>query len=528
MKVFKKLIFLIAIVATLASCDANLNKENPNNLVVESYYTTNSELVSAVNGVYAVLQDQTLVSREWFFVNDLRGDDMETGGGQLETPRKQLLTGTGDASNFVSNSVWTGCYAVVHRANALIENAPKAKVDNEKLRSRVVGEAKFLRAWAYFELVSLWGGVPLYTETVKAPADAKPRATVAEVYTDIVANLNEAAASLDSVYSGSDVGRATKFAAQMLLAKVYMQRGGAGDYASAKTLLQGIIGSGLYGLTDDYNDNFKEETEYNKESVFEVGFKDSNAAFSWGYNNGDGLGAETTVHNQEINPTTWGNLIPAKNLLKDFESTLVGDPKTDPRFGFSFYKKGDPIFGGNIGDDKDGYRFNIASTVWAPGDTIKVGWRKHTILYKSVASYYPSGNNERVMRYAEVLLMMAECQNETGDPAATVLATLNQVRDRASVAMPHYGTPAMDAKYPVDTKDNILKAIAHEKRIELNGEEIRNRDILRWRAQGKLSKIYASDPISYFQANKFELLPIPQNTIDSNPKVGQANQNPGY
>lgn len=523
MKAYKKIIFMLAIGATLASCDANLEKDNPNNLTVETYYTNDAELVTAVNAVYAVLQDQRMMSREWFFTHDLRSDDMATGGGQLETPRAQLLNGNGDASNFVSNSLFQGCYGLIHRANAIIEKAPKAKVNDQKVHNRVVGEAKFLRAMAYFELVSLWGGVPLYTETVKALSDAKPRAAAADVYNDIIGNLKDAATSLDSVYNGGDKGRATKFAAEMLLARVYMQRGNPGDYASAQTLLEDIVHSGLYSLTANYNDNFMEETEYNSESVFEVGFKDSNGAFSWGYNNGDGLGQETTVHNQEINPTTWGNLIPSLKLLKDFEPN-------DPRFGFSFYKKGDAIFGGKIGDDKDGYRFNIAGTVWAPGDTQKIGWRKHTILYKSVQSYYPSGNNERIMRYAEVLLMLAECQNETGtgDP----VATLNLVRDRASVQMPHYGTPAMDAKYPVPAGDkvSILKAIAHEKRVELAGEEIRNRDILRWRAQGKLTGstgIYATDPIPYY-APKYALLPIPQVTLDSNPKIGQANQNPGY
>ena len=520
----------MAIVATLASCDANLDKNNPNSLTVDSYYQSSEDLATAVNAVYAVLQDQTLVSREWFFVHDLRGDDMATGGGQLETPRAQLLNGAGDASNFVSNSVWKGCFGLIGRANAIIELAPKAKVTNAALTARTVAEAKFLRAWAYFEAVSLWGDVPLYNEYVKTLDGVKARAASTDVYTSIIGNLTDAIAVLPASYAGSDKGRATKAAAQMLLARVYMQRGAAGDYASALTLLQAIVGSGLYGLTDNYNDNFMEETEYNKESIFEVGFMDSNAAFSWGYNLGDGLGAETTVHNQEINPTTWGNLIPSRSLLEEFEVVGVnGATKTDPRYKFSFYEAGDAMFNGNIGDDKDGYRFNIASSVVRGGAAKKVGWRKHTILYKSIASYYPGGVNERIMRYADVLLLLAECQNETGASAAAV-TTLNMVRDRASVAMPHYGTPAMDGLYPVDTKINILKAIAHERRVELNGEEIRNRDILRWRAQDKLvgaGKIYATDPISYFVKNKYELLPIPQATLDSNPLIS-GHQNPGY
>lgn len=528
MKAYLKTLFLLAIVSSLASCDTNLDKVNPNSIPVANYYKTEADITSAVNAIYAVLQDQTMVSREWFFTEDLRGDDMATGGGQLETPRFQLLIGTNDPANFVTNSFWTGCFATIHRANAVIEKAPAATFSSDANRAARVGEAQFLRAWSYFELVSLWGAVPLYTKTVESLSGALPRSPVADVYNSIIANLTAAIGSLPASYSGSDVGRATKGAAQMLLARVYMQRGATGDYDSAKALLQSIISSGLYSLTDNYNDNFMEETEYNKESVFEVGFMDSNAAFSWAYNNGDGLGAETTVHNQEINPTTWGNLIPSQKLLEEFETTAVtGNTKTDPRYKYSFYETGDSIAGGHIGDNKDGYKWNIASSSVRGGALKKVGWRKHTILYKSIASYYPSGNNERMMRYAEVLLMMAECQNETGDMAGAI-ATLNMIRDRKSVSMPHYGTPAMDTNYPVDNKNNVFKAIVHEKRVELNGEEIRNKDLLRWRAQGKLSIAYpGGDPITYF-AEKYKLLPIPQNTIDSNPNIGQANQNPGY
>jgi hypothetical protein len=516
-KTLIKLFYLLILISVLASCDQNLDKVNPNSITVDNFYQTESDLTSAVNAVYAVLQDQTLVSREWFFVHDLRGDDMATGGGQLETPRYQLLIGTNDPANFVASSVWTGCYAVIHRANVVIEKASEVVSIDDSKRTRLVSEAKFLRGWAYFELVSLWGGVPLYNEYVKDLSGANPRATVDEVYASIVSNLTDAIAGLPDSYSGSDIGRATKGAAEALLARVYMQKG---DYASAKPLLKAIVDSKLYQLVDNYNDNFIEETEYNAESVFEVGFMDSNAAFSWGYNNGDGLGAETTVHNQEISPISWGNLIPSQKLLEEYESTdVAGNTKTDPRFKFSFYEVGDEIVTGPLTLAS----FNIASSSIRGGEAKKVGWKKHTILYKNASSYYPGGINERVIRYAEVLLMLAECQNETGDSEADVLATLNQIRDRASVSMPHYPT----ANYPTGTKEDRFRAIVHEKRVELAGEEIRNRDILRWRTQGKLA-LLGGDPITYFTANKYELLPLPQTEVDNNVNVGAANQNPGY
>lgn len=513
-KIDKRIFFLVALVSFLSSCDFDLDKENPNSVIIENFYETKGDLVSAVNATYAVLQDRTLITREWWWLHDLRSDDMATGGGQLETPRYQILIGANDAANYVAKNVWLGWYAVIHRANVVIEKAGDVTMSNEALRDRLVGEAKFLRAMAYFDLVSMWGGVPLYDEYVKDLNASNPKATVDEVYISIISNLQDAIAGLSLNYSGEDIGRATNGAARALLARVYMQRG---DYESAKIQLKAIIDSGQYYLVDDYVDNFLEETEYNSESVFEVGYMDSN-----GLNNGlnhDGLGRETTLHNQDISPITWGNLIPSESLLEEFESTdVAGDTKTDPRYKFSFYEVGDTIVSGPLKESD----FNVASSSIRGGTPKKVGWRKHTIIYKYAPKYY-SGLNERVIRYAEVLLMMAECQNETGESENDVLTTLNQLRDRVSVMMPHYPT----TNYSTATKEDRFKAIVHEKRVELCGEEIRNRDILRWRQQGKLDLI-GGDPISYFQPNKYELLPIPQDEINNNPNISSSDQNSGY
>jgi len=121
--------------------------------------------------------------------------------------------------------------------------------------------------------------------------------------------------------------------------------------------------------------------------------------------------------------------------------------------------------------------------------------------------------------------MLAECENEAGNISAAV-GYLNQVRDRPSVAMPHYPT----AQYPVGTKDQVTKAIMHERMVELGDEEVRNIDILRWRKKGYFPSV-APEPLTYFVANKHELLPIPQAEIDNNPQLaagGINKQNPGY
>jgi hypothetical protein len=493
--------------------DEDLKQLNPNAVTTDSYFKTDPQIRSATNGIYAAIQSTNLVAREWFFFHDLRSDDVAAGGGQLETPRNQLLTGAYDTGNSVVGAVWTGAYRVVHRANVVIDNAGTSTSLTPAVATQAVGEAKFLRAWAYFELVSVWGGVPLYKTYVTSLAGAAPRSPEADVYAFIIADLKAAQDALPATYDAANQGRATKGAAQMLLAKVYMQQG---DYTNAKVELQKVISSGLYQLVDEYSDNFLEETEFNKESIWEINFLASGGTFNW---NGDADGAaagEETVRTQEYSGVGWRNIIPSNGLLAEFEKTAKGDTKADPRYAKSFYSTGD-----KFNNDKDVLTdaAQNGNTSLVDGKPQKVSWRKYSLMYKTNNSFLTGGINQRIMRYAETLLAMAECENEAGNSASAV-NYLNQVRSRPSVAMPAYPT----ATYPVSTKEQVLAAIIHERRVEFGGEEIRNRDILRWRKQGKLK----TEPFAYFQKGKTELLPIPQQEVDNNQNVGVKNQNPGY
>jgi len=518
---------IIAIV-TVISCDKNLDKTDPNAVIVSQFFKNSAELQSATNSVYAAFHGGNLVGREWFFLHDTRSDEVATGGSQLEQPRAQLLNGVHDPTNSVMNSVWNALYTLIHRANTVIQNGPDV-TDNAPLRDRSIAEAKFLRAWAYFELVSQWGGVPIYTSTVTGADSYQPRSNEDAVYTLIIQDLQDAATVLPgkSGYPASDNGRATKAAANALLGRVLMQKG---DYAGAKTALLNVPGSGAdgYSLTDRYLDNFELETEFSNESILEAIYVDKgDNNFNWGGNGvGDGPTADqSTVRNQEYCPVAWRNLIPSDKYLNEFENTATGAAKTDPRYKFSVYETGDTYNkGASVLTDADVQ--GSLSTV--NGVTKKVSWRKFMLLYgesKSAAGFHPGGNNQRIIRFADVLLMLAECENEGGNIAGAV-GYLNQVRDRPTVAMPHYPT----AQYPVGTKDEVTKAIMHERMVELGDEEVRSIDIVRWRKRGYYPSV-APEPLTYFVANKHELLPIPQAEIDNNPQLGTGGvdkQNPGY
>ena len=508
-------VILLTITVIVLSCKKTaLNTSDPNNLTTGNYYKTSAQLKSGVNAIYAVMHQNNLVSREWYYLHDTRSDEVAPGGGQLEAPRLQLLNNTDDPTNSVMNAVWNGWYTVIFRANVVTDNAPNV-TDDVADAKKSVGEAKFLRAWAYFDLVSMWGGVPLVTSVPKSPTDFKPRADVAAVYAQIIQDLKDAAAVLPGK-SATDKGRATASAANAMLGRVLMQQG---NYADAKAALLKIPTSGAdgYSLTARYLDNFELATEFNNESLFEVVFVDKGTN---GYNWGGESATEdqSTVRNQEYCPVAWRNLIPSNKYLNEFENKATGAAKTDPRFSYSVYQSGD-VYNNGQSTLTDADQNGNSSVL--NGVTKKISWRKFMIIYQesaTIASFHPGGNNQRILRYSEVLLNLAECANETGDIAGAV-TYLNMVRARPDVAMPPYPT----TQFPVASKSDVVKAIMHEKMVELGDEEVRNIDILRWRKKG----YFATEPIASFHPNRDELLPIPQAELDNNPLV-TGHQNPGY
>lgn len=502
------------------SCKKDLLKTNPNNVTVDDYYKTAAELQLGANAMYSTMGSNNLMAREWYFIHDLRGDEMSSGGSQLEAHRGLMLNGQNDPTNGIITTIYQELYRLIHRANIVITKGP-AITDNPALRDRLIGEAKFMRAWAYNELVTFWGGVPIYTEYVTSPTDFKARATVAEVYARILADADDAIAKLPgkSGYAAADRGRVTKAAANMLKGKALMQMG---DYEGARTAFLAIPTTGAdgYGLVPRYLDNFEEEAEFNNESIFEMVYFDRGDT-QYSFSPGDGVTtAKSTVRTQEFNTTAWRNLIPSNKYLNEFERVATGALQNDPRYGFSVYQTGD-TYNNGASVLTDGVQNGNTSVV--NGVTIKTGWRKYQTLYKKgITAFTYGGVNTRVYRYAEVLLALAECENERpGGVAAVAIGYLNQVRARTSVAMNSYPTP----QFPVSSKNEITKAIMHERMVELGGEEVRNTDILRWRKKGYYPSV-VPEPISYFQANKFELLPLPSQEIDNNPLI--KGNNPGY
>src|SRR6187401_1746632 len=498
---------------SIIACDKKLDVLDPNNPTTESYFKTAAELENGVNAIYSSLRSAQLVGREWFFTHDMRGGECASGGSQLEAPRAELLKQPSPApSNSVMSDVWSGSYRMINRANLVISKAPGI-TDNTVLRDRLVGEAKFLRAWAYFELVSQWRDVPVYTEPITSSVDFKGKSPAADVYTLIISDVADAVAKLPANYANSDRGRATKGAANTLLGKVQMQKG---DYAAAKAALLQVYGQySLVNFLWNFDGDIKEDGgqlitaghEFNAESIFEVVFVDKgDNNFNWGYNGEGSTSPMSGVRNQEYG-ITWGNVIPSDRLLNEFESG-------DPRYAMTIYEEGNQILTApgavdNINNPSvvpltlTAAAMNIATSTKG-GVVKKRFFRKYNIYDYVNSGFHPGGINQRVIRYAEVLLMLAECEAEVGTPAQAAIY-INQVRARPSVNMP----PVAPA-----SKNDALKAVMHEKTVEMVAEEVNSIDILRWRKKGYFPSI-APDP----KPGQVDMFPIPAAETSTNPLI---------
>ncbi|HOZ85604.1 MAG TPA: RagB/SusD family nutrient uptake outer membrane protein [Niabella sp.] len=501
----KYILLSMVVGTTLLSCTKKLDVLDQDNPTIASYFQNSSELQKGVNSVYSMLRAGRLVGREWFFVHDMRGVECAPGGPQLEAPRAELLKqNTPASSNFVMSMVWEGCYLMINRANLVISQASEVK-DDIALRDRLVGEVKFLRAWAYYELVSQWGDVPLYKEPVSSSKDFKGKSSAADIYAFVISDLTDATKVLPESYSGSDKGRATKGAAYAMLGRANLQKG---DYNAAKAALLQIYGK--YSLVSNYQWNFDGDVkssggatvstghEFNSESVFEVVFVDKgDNDYNWSAT-GEGLASPmSTVRNQEYG-ITWGNIIPSNYALEQFEDT-------DPRFKFTIFEEGDQILTQSPSGPKALVvnDMNIATSI-RKGVTKKRFFRKYNIYDWVHDGYHPSGLNNRLIRYADALLMLAECEAEVGSPAKAA-DYINEVRKRPSVNMPNV---------VASTKEQALKAVIYERSVELCAEAINNIDLLRWKAKGYFPSVTA-DP----RPGMVTMLPIPASEISSNPML---------
>ena len=473
-----------------------LNKVNPNQPTVANFWQTQTDAQAGLTAAYSALQFPGTYARWIHFANDIRSDE-----GYSLSPWTDLANFTRfvqfDYNLEPTRVIYEDHYRGVYRCNQLLAYVPTIQMD-ATVQKTVLAEAYFLRAVYYFNLVEHFGNVPLLLEP-STVTTTTPQATVEEGQAQVEKDLLAAIADLPV---SNDVGHATKGSAQGLLSRLYMQQH---KWQAASDLLGAIIDSKKYSLVPNYLDNFTIANENNSESVFEVQFSSVNQGGGQ-----DVAGAsEGFERPQFFGPPGigWTDGRARPWLLDEIsEKTVTGD--VDPRRDITVFHYPMLLFGQTY------EARNVPTT-----DTF---WHKYEDDRTQDFENYFSGINFRLIRYADVLLMQAEAQNELGNTSAAV-PLINQVRTRSSVNLPPLAATFDQA--------GMRTQIMHERVCELAGEGTRWLDLKRWGLlsnQASLDALKAPnhDPdfINYV-IGKSEYLPITRDDLTVDPAL---KQNPGY
>jgi len=468
----------------VASCRKSFIERPPvSAATVDVLYKTDKDFQDAVMGTYQALRNQ--YTNLWQF-GDLRGDDAFIQVSNQPTSTNIDLFSL-NSSDPLLNNTWANYYIVINLANNILIKIANADVAVVKNKDRYIGEAKFLRAMAYFDLVRIFGDVQEITNVPSADEVAKtPRTPAATIYSDIIIkDLLDAGTKLPQVYTGTDVGRATKGAAKAILGKVYMT---IKDFQKAEAVLQELTTAPYtYALLPNYNDLFDySKNEHHSEYIFDIEYEEGLGGLGSPWTNGFMPNATAMLNYYKINggfgeslcPTQlFINLWNANDKRKDISVQCCGQWK-NPTTG--------------------------AITTFSSQTS-----QTYTMKYiTSVATQNDSKANWKVIRYADVLLMYAEALNENGK-TTQALTPLNQVHTRA-------GLPAFAGLSQADARDSI----ALERRFELCFEGHRWFDLVR---TGKA--LTACAPVG--MKDYMMVFPVPLTQVKVMNNLAIFEQNPG-
>ena len=441
-----------------------------------------------VFGMYSNLRNSMgFTSIPWLAVHDFRSEDSEKGsdpadGAEWVAPFDNYAY---VKDLWATNTYWDDHYSLIADANSALQKADSLSLTSDPNTIKNIAEAKFLRAFAYFDLVRTFGEVPKIDFKIYQAADiCKPKATVPQIYALIDADLQYAAAFLPTSWGSQYPGRISSGAARALHAKTYLYRQ---NWGMALGLAQQVITSGTYSLHSSYFGIFKDAGENSSESLFEIqAYVSPNGAINNGciFATTQGVRA-STASGWNLG---WGWNTPTQSLIDAYEANDKRKPSSILFSGQS----DDPTYGG--------YGRTLPNHVSAGGPLPRKFWNKK--IYADPAyrastgqSDNPNWINKRIIRYSDVLLIAAEASNETGG-GATAIVWVNQVRARAGLPALTYSTAAQ-----------LRAVIKQERRVEFGVEGERFFDLVRWGdALSVLGGMGYTARCNYY--------PIPQNIID--------------
>ncbi len=489
-------------------------KEDPQSfLTPEQFYKTQDDAVAAVNVLYHQLNhdpngQQGLYNSLYNTGMDFMSDDLDAGPGS-PNPDVQSLSKLAHSATVVrGKEIWQQHYSNINRANVALEKIPGITFD-EALKNRLLGEAHFIRALHYFDLVRLYGDVPLLLtdQTVlPLPELQVERTPLAQVYDQIIADLTEATTLFQNGGAG-EPGRATEGAAKSLLSKVYLTKR---DWANAATKAEEVInGSYGYDLEENYSHVFLPAYKNGKEHIFSAQFLANGGGQANATMARDilaGIPGLKGTYGDQVRFYTVGN----DKFFSIYKLYAPNDQRRDVSFTTSFISPKNGKVYGSLNDP------NI------PGDSTP--FLNKYFDPTAVDNTAESAANTHIIRFAEVLLIHSEAENELNGPTAKAYTSLNRVRHRAGL------DPLPDGL----SKDQFRDSVYLERRLELVNEFQRWFDLIRETGsastgvgpEGRGILISALQKVGKTNAApRHYLYPIPQLEIDRNSKL---TQNPGW
>ena len=499
MKKYKMAVKSIKVIALstaflFSSCNETLDLQPISEIGVGEFYTTPAEVNLAVISIYNSLYG--MQNREWM-LTELRSDNTFMNPNSTESKDlavREIDRFVQSSQNIYLQEYWKVCYRTINLSNVVLQNLNV--VADQEQRNQYEGEARFLRAHAYFNLVRLWGGV-FIVETPVSGAQAKlmDRSPQSEVYDFIANDLRLAAEMLPPAQGGANLGRVASDAAKTLLGKVLITSGGDANLTEARTVLTEVV-NGNYSLQSTYGAVFNIGNEYNNEIMFAVRYQSGSV----------GLGSP---HPNFFAPLQSDNYVVFGN----------GDGLNVPTENMSqAYTTGDPRKAASMADTWLGFNGAVRTD-------------KHVTKYNSTFNAVDDGGNDWIiLRYADALLLLSEAINQQSGPSSDALGYLNQVRTRSLGA-----SAALDIS-SVSTYFDFKIALERERRLEFAFENHRWFDLVRTgRAEVVMTQHFATefqynDPahpsLAVGALQHYQIfLPIPQYEIDLNPSIAQ---NTGY
>lgn len=483
-KIFITIMFISIFIFT--SCESFLEEDPKSFISPGNFPETQDDAEMMLAGAMSTLYTADVYDRSLYFLIEAGSD--HTVPAASSGPNYEIGTFTMDSDNQFVVRTWEGLYTIINNANVMITSIPETNMSTENV-DRYVAAAKFLRAFSYFHLVRLYGGVPLVTEPVQdfSSAAKMSRAPIEDVYALIIQDLQEAEMHLPVEWEGMGIGRPDLGSAKSLLTAVYITAAGwplkqEGMWAKAAEKAREVMEMGKYDLKEDFGDLWLVEFRNSEEDIFSLQNMTSST-------NRSQMSVQTRPRNLPDGEGGWGLWYTTEQFLHTFDDQ---DERKDPSFLTEF--KGMTY-----------EEFNHSQPYIEK--YFDVGRENFSEFRKRGPIYIP------IFRYAEILLFFAEAENEVNGPTPEAYAAINEVRRRAE--MPEI-PEGLD-------QSSFREVVRQERSYELAFEGKRRYDLVRWEMFMEVFSNY--EPTQGNVAPHHKLYPIPLREIQLNPEL---DQNPGY